>query len=205
MASAFPAEARLDWVENGTIDPSAPFDPHIWNHLGGWSKCVEGLIDRVCEIDPTHAESYRENGRQYIDEIMAMDVVAAEQFASLPKQSRVLVSAHDAFNYFAKVYDFETIAVMGIGNDAEADIQTMREVATEVIDRKVPTIFLESITNPRLTEAIREACQARDWPVEIAKEPLYSDDLGVGPPLNTFLGAFEHNVNLITQSLKPRS
>lgn len=204
MASAFPTEARLDWVDEGTIDPTAPFDPHIWNHLRGWSKCVEGLIDRVCEIDPANESLFRENGQQYVDEIAAMDSTAAKLFATLPEESRVLVSAHDAFNYFAKVYDFQTIAIMGIGNDAEADIRTMREVATKVVERKVPVIFLESITNPRLTEALREACQARDWPVEIADHPLYSDDLGVEAPLDTFLGAFKHNIDLITQSLQPR-
>lgn len=204
MASGFPPEARLDWVENGTVDPDAPFDPHIWNHLSGWSKCVAGLIDEVCRIDPDNEDRFRENGQRYIDEITAMDKTAAARFAQLPKPSRVLVSAHDAFNYFAKVYDFETIAIVGIGNDAEADIRTMREVATGVVDKKVPVIFVESITNPRLTDALREACLARDWPVKIADKPLYSDDLGSGPPIDTFLGAFEHNVDLITQSLQPR-
>ena len=205
MASGFPDEARLDWVEDGVVDPNAPFDPHIWNHLAGWAKCVEALVDRVCLIDPDHSELFRVNGRNYISRITEMHARATDAFAALPESSRVLVSAHDAFNYFAKVYDFQTISILGIGNNAEADLRTMREVAGQVVEQKVPAIFLESITNPRLTEALREACEARDWPVQIAEEPLYSDDLGVDSPLDTFLGAFEHNVNLITDSLTPQS
>ena len=62
-------------------------------------------------------------------------------------------------------------------------------------------IFLETITNPKVTEALQESCAARDWSVKIAEQPLYSDDLGSEAPQNTFLGAFESNVNLIAESL----
>ena len=80
-------------------------------------------------------------------------------------------------------------------------MKTMREVATTVCDRKVPVIFLETITNSKVTEALQEACAARDWSVRIAEQPLYSDDLGSEPPHDTFLGAFKSNVNLIADSL----
>ena len=201
MANAFPSDARLDWVEDGQIDPVAPFDPHIWNHLPGWSKCVEGLTAEVCEVDPANAELYQKNGQAYIAEILATHQQAVEEFELIPEERRVLVSAHDAFNYFANVYGFESVAVLGIGNDAEADVKTIREVAKTVCDRKVPVIFLENITNPKVTAALQEACQAQNWQVKIAEQPLYSDDLGVEPPTDTFLGAFTTNVELISKSL----
>lgn len=201
MSNAFPEDARLDWEEDGQVDPDAPYDPHIWNHLPAWSECVAGLIDRLCEIDPANADTYRTNGDAYLAEINQTHQWAIEQFESIPKSKRLLVSAHDAFNYFARVYEFETVAVLGIGNDAEADVKTMRDVATTVCDRKVPVIFLETITNPKVSEALQEACQARDWSVQIADQPLYSDDLGPKPPHDTFLGAFKSNVELITSSL----
>lgn len=201
MASAFPQEARLDWVEDGQIDPEAPFDPHIWNHLPGWSACVSSLIDQLCVLDPANAETYRENGASYVAEIDAMHQTALQRFESIPEERRVLVSAHDAFNYFAKVYHFKTVAVLGIGNDAEADVKTMREVATTICDQQVPVIFLETITNPKVTTALQDACAARQWSVTIADQPLYSDDLGSESPTDTFLGAFESNVKLIAESL----
>ncbi len=203
MASAFPEQARLDWVEDGQIDPEAPFDPHIWNHLPGWQKCVEALIEHVCKIDPDHESTYRANGKAYLEEIDAAHQSAIKKFEAIPTEKRVLVSAHDAFNYFANVYGFETIAVLGIGNDAEADVKTMREVAATVSEKQVPVIFLESITNPKVTQALQEACEARNWQVKIAEQPLYSDDLGSQPPQDTFLGAFNSNVDLIVESLSP--
>lgn len=203
MANAFPNEARLDWVEDGVIDPNAPFDPHIWNHLPGWAECVNGLIERVCDIDPENEAIYRTNGEAYVDEILETHQSAIEKFEAIPQEQRVLVSAHDAFNYFAKNYGFEAVAVLGVGNDAEADVRTMRNVAETVSNKKVPVIFIESITNPKVTQALQEACEARDWQVQIAEEPLYSDDLGSDPPQDTFLGAFASNVDLIVSSLAP--
>ena len=201
MASAFPEEARLDWVEDGQTNPELPFDPHIWNHLPAWCSCVEGLVAQLKEIDPGNAEAYQSNGEAYLAEIKALHEYALKRFEAIPADRRVLVSAHDAFNYFAKVYGFETEAVLGVGNDAEADVKRMREVASIVCDSRVPVIFLETITNPKVTAALQEACAARDWSVRIADSPLYSDDLGSEPPHDTFLGAFRSNVTLIAESL----
>ncbi|MFN3189218.1 MAG: metal ABC transporter solute-binding protein, Zn/Mn family [Aureliella sp.] len=203
MAEAFPDEARLDWMEDGQIDPGAPFDPHIWNHLPGWQACVAALIEHVCELDPANDATYRANGKTYLEEIAAAHKSAMEKFSMIPEDQRIIVSAHDAFNYFANVYHFETVAVLGIGNDAEADLKSMRKVVDVICERKVPVIFLESITNPKVTQALQEACEARGWTVKIADRPLYSDDLGSEPPQDTFLGAFNSNVELITESLMP--
>ena len=201
MASAFPADARLDWVEDGVVDPEAPFDPHIWNHLPAWSECVSALADRLGESDPNNATRYRENADTYLKEIEATHQWANEKLNSLPSQRRTIVSAHDAFNYFAKVYNMETLAVLGIGNDPEADIKTMRSVAEQICDKKIPAIFMESITNPKVTQALQEACTSRGWKVELVSQPLYSDDIGESPPQNTFLGAFKSNVEIIFESL----
>ena len=95
----------------------------------------------------------------------------------------------------------ETLAVLGIGNDPEADIKTMRSVAEQICEKKIPAIFMESITNPKVTKALQEACTARDWKVELVGNPLYSDDIGESAPQNTFLGAFKSNVEIIFKSL----
>ena len=141
------------------------------------------------------------NGGAYRAQILEAHEWAKGELGSVPKAQRVLVSGHDAFQYFAGQYDWETKAVLGVGNDPEADIKTMQSVAAFVVERKVPVIFLESITNPKLTQALEEACQGRGWTVRIADVPLYSDDLGSAPPVNTYLGAFRSNVQTITDAM----
>ncbi|MBC20480.1 MAG: hypothetical protein CMJ74_09510 [Planctomycetaceae bacterium] len=202
MSNAFPADVRLDWVEDGAVDPDAPYDPHIWNHLPGWSVCVEGLADRLCEIDPKNEATYRANCDQYTQELKNLHEWSKNQIAAIPDQRRVIVSAHDAFNYFAEVYGMKTIAVLGIGNDPEADIKTMRDVAGKVAELKIPVIFMENINNPKVTRALQEASESKGWKVAIAPQTLYSDDLGEKPPQDTFIGAFKSNVEVISDSLK---
>jgi manganese/zinc/iron transport system substrate-binding protein len=201
MASAFSESARLDWVEDGEVDPDAPFDPHIWNHLPAWSKCVTALAARLGETDEVNADKYKTNAEQYVKEILDAHEWAKEKLAKVPEANRTIVSAHDAFNYFANLYGMETLAVLGIGNDPEADIKTMKSVAETICDRKIPAIFMESITNPKVTQALQEACAARDWNVTLVDQPLYSDDIGEKAPQNTFLGAFKSNVEVISASL----
>ena len=201
MSSAFPESNRLDWVEDGEVEAEAPFDPHIGNHLSGWSECVRSLSVELGKADPDNALRYKENADAYIEEILATHQWAKEKLATLPEQTRTIVSAHDAFNYFAIAYNMKTLAVLGVGNDAEADIKTMRTVAEEICSKKIPAIFMESINNPKVTQALREACVARDWEVELVSQPLYSDDLGELAPQNTFLGAFKSNVDIIFESL----
>lgn len=206
MASAFPEEQRLDWTEDGTpdgeVDPNAPFDPHIWNDLPGWAACVSGLTTHLGGLFPEHAELLASNGGAYRAQILEAHEWAKGELGSVSKTQRVLVSGHDAFQYFAGQYDWETKAVLGVGNDPEADIKTMQSVAAFVVERQVPVIFLESITNPKLTQALEEACEGRGWTVRIADVPLYSDDLGSAPPVNTYLGAFRSNVQTITDAMR---
>ena len=203
MASAFPERERLDWVEDGEIDPDAPFDPHIWNHLPAWGQCVTALAERLAEVDAENAQTYRANAAAYVDDLEAAHEWATEKLSALPADRRTIVSAHDAFGYFARNYGMQTGAPLGVGNDAQADVQTMKEIAEMICDQKIPAIFMETITNPKVTEALSEACDARGWNVQIVQQPLYSDDLGEAPPHNTFLGAFKSNVNVIFDALNP--
>lgn len=199
MASAFPTERRIQWVEDG--EATDGFDPHIWNDLPGWASCVEGLASQLAERLPAQSARIGENAERYLAELAAADEWASERMGELPESRRVLVSGHDAFSYFARNYGLRTLAILGVGNDQEADLKTMREVAEEITGLEVPVVFLESITNPRLTQALVEACAARGWATRIADAPLYSDDLGAEPPVDTFLGAFRSNVETISQAL----
>lgn len=202
MASAFPQQDRIDWVEDGEVDPAAPYDPHIWNNLPGWAACVEGLTERLCQANAAHAEQYRANGAAYAAKIRAAHEDAKAKLAEIPEARRFLVSGHDAFNYFARAYGLDTVAVLGVGNDQEADIKAISEVAETIASRKVPVIFMESLTNPKITQALKEATAGRGWKVEIASERLYSDDLGDAAPQDTYLGAFRSNVAVILAALR---
>lgn len=201
MASAFPSESVLEWVEDGEVDPDAPHDPHIWNHLPGWGTSVSALGEHVAGLLPDHADAIRAGAAAYVTEITEADRWAAEAIAALPANRRVLVSGHDAFQYFARRYGMQTLAVLGVGNDAEPNVRKIQEIAGQIVERDVPVVFLESITSSKIAEKLVESCVDRGAEVRIADDPLYSDDLGDQPPVDTFLGAFRTNVETIVRNL----
>jgi len=176
-------------------------DPHIWNSTEIWSMVVERMAEKLAQFDPAGAESYRSNAESYVEEIEETDAYARERLGAVPEENRVLVSGHDAFNYFAEAYGFDALSIEGVSTADEASIQDMRELADYIAENKVLAIFFENITNPQGTTALQEAVAARGWEVEIAEKTLYSDSLGDNPPQDTYLGAFRHNVDSIADTL----
>ena len=179
-------------------------DPHIWNSTEIWTLVVDAIADTMAALVPDLAETFRANAAAYAVEIAAADAYAREQLASIPPEHRYLVSGHDAFNYFARAYAMEALAVEGISTADEASIQDLRELADFITEQRVPVIFYENITDRQATDALREAVIARGWDVQIAEETLYSDSLGDAPPLDTYLGTFLHNVDVIVAALGRR-
>ncbi len=176
-------------------------DPHIWNSTEIWTIVVHAIADALAARVPAHAGTFAANAAAYAADITEADAYARERLAMVPEVHRVLVSGHDAFNYFAAAYGFEALAVEGISTADEASIQDLRELADFIVERSVPVIFYENITDRQATNALREAVHARGWDVLIADQVLYSDALGDAPPLDTYLGTFLHNVDTIVAAL----
>ncbi|MCG8479931.1 MAG: zinc ABC transporter substrate-binding protein [Spirochaetales bacterium] len=194
LGEEIPESMLLPWEDD-------LFDPHIWNSTEIWSLVVQAIADRLSEMDPAGATAYQQNAAAYIAEIEAADAYARERLATIPAENRVLVSGHDAFNYFAAAYGFESLAIEGISTEDEASLQDLRDLADYVVDNNVVAIFYENITNPQATIALQEAVEARGASVGISEEELFSDALGDAPPLDTYLGTFRHNVDAITNTL----
>ena len=176
-------------------------DPHIWNSTETWTLVVEAIADALALLVPSRAEDFRANAAAYAQEIAEADAYARERLASIPDEHRYLVSGHDAFNYFAQAYGLEALAIEGISTADEASIRDLRALADFVAENRVPVIFYDNITDRQATDALREAVLARGWEVRIAERTLYSDSLGDAPPLDTYLGTFRHNVDVIVEAL----
>lgn len=194
LGEEIPESMLLPWEDD-------LFDPHIWNSTEIWSLVVQAIADQLSEMDPANATAYQENAAAYIEEIAAADAYARERLATIPAENRVLVSGHDAFNYFAEAYGFESLAIEGISTEDEASLQDLRNLADYIVENEVVAIFYENITNPQATIALQEAVEARGSAVGISEEELYSDALGDAAPLDTYLGTFRHNVDAIAATL----
>ena len=121
---------------------------------------------------------------------------------SIPQDQRVLVTAHDAFQYFGHTYGFEELSIQGWSTDSEAGIREIQNLADEISERKIKALFVETSISPATIEALEAAVQSRGHDIVIGGE-LFSDAIGEkGTPEGTYVGAFTHNVNTIVEALK---
>lgn len=177
------------------------FDPHVWFDVALWRGCVEEVRDRLAEADPAHGETYRANAERYLAELTALDAEVRRTTATVPRERRVLVTAHDAFGYFGRAYGFEVVGLQGISTAAEAGARDVDELAAFIAERRIPAIFVESSVGPRTIEAVREAVRARGFDVEIGGA-LFADAMGsAGTPEGTYVGMVRHNVRTIVSAL----
>jgi len=192
------------------IDPSdllAPpefkgaYDPHVWFDVTFWMKAVERVRDTLIEMDPDHADLYRSNAESYLAELNELHDYVKAQAARLPEDQRVLITAHDAFNYFGQAYDFEVRGLQGISTAAEAGTADVQDLADFIVERRIPAIFVESSVPPRTIEAVQAAVRAQGFEVQIGGE-LFSDAMG-NPDTEegTYVGMVRHNINTIVNSL----
>ena len=176
-------------------------DPHVWFDVTLWIKAGEKVRDTLAEFDPTHAEQYRQNAKRYLEELAQLHEYVKTQAAMVPEQKRVLVTAHDAFNYFGRAYGFDVRGLQGISTASEAGTGDVQDLAQFIADRQIPAIFVESSVPQRNIEAVQAAVRSRGFDVKIGGE-LFSDAMGnKGTPEGTYVGMVRHNINTILAGL----
>jgi len=178
------------------------FDPHVWHDPLLWTDCAKYVAAKLGELDPQHEEDFEKNATAYTEELKKLDEDNRAKLAEIPRSQRVLISAHDAFGYFCKAYDIESMPLGGVTTEEEVSIGRMDEVIAFIVDRKIKAVFVESAVAPRIVEALIEPCRKQGQEVVIGGE-LYADALGAaGTPDATYIGMIEANVKTIVQALK---
>ncbi len=177
------------------------YDPHVWFDVDLWSQTVRCLVDGLSTADPSGAAEFKERGGTFVGELEALDAWVRQRVDELPRDRRVLVTAHDAFSYFARAYDFEVRGLLGISTTAEAGAADVQEVADFIVARGVPAVFVETSVSPRFVEALQEAVAARGVDVAIGGT-LFSDSLGdADAAAGTYVGTVRANVETIVNAL----
>jgi len=176
-------------------------DPHIWFDVGLWIHAAERIRDALVAADPDHAEGYRARAADLTAELAALDAEVRALANGVPPESRVLVTAHDAFGYFGRAYGFEVRGLQGISTATEAGARDVQQLAAYIADHRIPAVFVETSVPPRAIEAVREAVRARGFEVGLGGE-LFSDALGdADSGAETYVGMVRHNVRTIVGAL----
>ncbi|MBM7571634.1 metal ABC transporter solute-binding protein, Zn/Mn family [Aquibacillus albus] len=185
-------------------DPESPDipDPHVWFDITLWKNTATVIRDSLIELDPDNEEYYIENTNTYLAELDELHEYANDRFEEIPEESRVLVTAHDAFNYFGEAYGFEVIGLQGLSTDSDYGVSDIQRIIDVLVERNIKGVFVESSVSERSINAVVEGANEEGHQVSIGGE-LYSDAMGEeGTEEGTYIGMFRHNVDTIVESLK---
>jgi len=199
VGEQLPQELLLAWPETDD-EGNALHDPHVWNSPEAWSLIVGYVADKLGEIDPENAELYRKNAVAYQEQIAETASEVESLLATVP-EPRILVTGHDAFNYFGDTYNLRVHATDFVSTEAALSAGELSELAQMIADNKVPVIFQDNQANPQAIKSLQEAVRARGWEVEISTEELYADSLGAEPGVDTYLGVLRHNAQAVSDAL----
>ncbi|WP_273522108.1 metal ABC transporter solute-binding protein, Zn/Mn family [Rhodosalinus sediminis] len=176
-------------------------DPHVWMDPALWQQVVRRLRDALIEVHPEGEATFRANAERYIAELRELEGYAANVLASVPPDNRVLLTSHDAFNYFGAAYGFEVIGIQGISTESEAGLKRIAELVDLLVARDIGAVFVETSVSDRNIRALIEGAAAAGHAVEIGGE-LYSDAMGEpGTYEGTYIGMIDHNATTIARAL----
>ncbi len=191
--------------KNGLIGSeyfASSFDPHVWFNIDYFIKMTQKMTAELKALDPQNAEVFEANSKAYIEKLKTLQDDILSVIETLPKEKRILVTAHDAFNYFGEAYNFDVVGLQGLSTATEAGVQDVQKLAKFIIDNKVKAIFVESSVPKRTIEALQQSVKSKGFEVEIGGT-LYSDALGnKGTLEGTYIGMFNYNVKTIVNALK---
>jgi len=171
-------------------------DPHAWQSVSNVKRYVENIRRALAEADPAGAEIYRANAERYATRLDALDQEIRSTVARIPEDRRKVISTHEAFDYFAKAYGIRFVAPQGVSTDSEPSARDVAAIIRQIKKEKIPAVFLENISDPRLIERIAAETGAR------IGGTLYSDSLtdekGEAP---TYIDMVKHNIRTIADAL----
>ena len=178
------------------------YDPHVWFDINYFKQFTKRVTEVLIEKDPNNANLFTENESKYLAELDKLQSDIKGVVEALPRKKRILVTAHDAFNYFGEAYKFRVVGLQGLSTATEAGVQDVQKLAKFIIENDVKAIFVESSVPRRTIEALQAAVKSKGHDIKIGGT-LYSDALGdAGTVEGTYVGMYRYNIKTIVSALQ---
>lgn len=195
-----PISAVAEGLDVQLIGSETP-DPHLWMDVSIWSKVAKKIGDELAAYDLENSEQYQKQRENYQQKLNDLHTYALMVIQTIPEKQRVLVTAHDAFSYLGRAYGIEVRGVQGISTVSEAGTKAINELVDYLIEKKIPSIFIESSVPEKSVRAVIEGAAEKGHIVKVGGE-LFSDAMGpAGTYQGTYIGMMDHNFTTIVNAL----
>ncbi|MBX9709920.1 MAG: metal ABC transporter substrate-binding protein [Xanthobacteraceae bacterium] len=187
---------RVEAGESGGDEHGGEADPHAWQSVPNAKIYVANIRDALIAADPAGAQVYRANADAYLAKLDALDREVRDMVAKILPARRNVISTHDAFGYFAAAYGVHFVAPQGVSTEAESSARDIAAIITQVKNQKIPAVFLENVSDPRMMRRIAAETGAK------IGGTLYSDSLtGENGEAPTYIDMVRHNIRALTSAL----
>ena len=177
-------------------------DPHIWFDVSLWRQTIPVVEKAISQLDPGNSSFYNENARIYATRLDSLHAWVLGEIGTIPPQQRVMITAHDAFSYFGRVYHIEVHGLQGISTVSEYGVNDVTNLVNLITERGIKAVFIETSVPHRSIEAVVAACNMKGFAVSIGGS-LYSDAMGgPGSGADIYIGMVSANVKTVVNALK---
>ncbi len=173
-------------------------DPHVWHNAKNGIEIAKAISKNLTILRPDRADLYAKNSAQIVAELEQLHPWIKSQIATIPVETRKLVTTHDALGYYSKAYNIPLEgALSGISTDEQPTAARIKELVKIIRDAQVPTIFAEVTLNPKLITAV-----AKEAGVRVSERELIADGLDAkGTEGETYTGMMIANTRTIVEGL----
>ncbi len=184
------------------MQPTGTVDPHFWFEPRNWQLAAAGAADVLAAFDPANAALYHANADAYIAQLDLLYAWALDAMSTVPPQQRVLITSHDAFQYFGTAFGWQVRGLQGISTRDEAGVADVQQIVSFVVDNNIPVMYVESSVPPDAIQSVQEGVRARGFEVGLGQRELYSDAMGDTDTFGgTYIGMTASNVIIILSSM----
>lgn len=174
----------------------ADSDPHAWQSVANAKIYVANIRDALSEADPAGRDAYAANAAAYLARLDALEAEVKSAVAKIPEDRRKVITTHDAFGYFGAAYGIAFVAPQGVSTEADVAAKDVARIIGQIRKQKIPAVFLENVSDPRLLKRISEESGVR------IGGTLYSDALtGEKGEAPTYIDMIRHNVRELATAL----
>jgi manganese/zinc/iron transport system substrate-binding protein len=191
-------------VNNNLLIPldNTLYDPHIWFDVNIWIELTKELSNSLIKFYPEHTKDIKEYTKDYLKQLEDLNNYIENRIAEIPDNQKILITSHDAFQYFGKAYHIKVRGLQGISTAGDYGLRNIIDLTNYIIENNVKAIFAETSVSSQSLEAVFQGCKSRGHQIQLISD-LYSDSLGNKKSSEgTYIGMMKANIDKITKALK---
>ena len=166
-------------------------NPHVWVSISGCMQQVSNIAEGLAQADPERGEQYRENAREYMEKLTALQEKMHAELDDLP--NRDIITFHEAFPYFAEEFGLNIVRVINREPDSQPSAKELAETIRLIEETDVKAVFVE----PQYPDSAADIVAAETGATVYTLDPVVT---GEDDP-DAYLDAMEKNMEVLKTAL----